>query len=102
MTRRLAGQANAQLSVWPMPVGIGVVAPRHEVAARPPGAAEDPAAARGAAVVAQLGEAGELLARLARDLGRILRIGEVLERLAGVLARELLGVRDCAAARTAR
>ena len=36
--RRLAGQANAQLSVLPRPLGIGVVAPRHHVALLGPGA----------------------------------------------------------------
>ena len=46
-----------------------------------------------AAVVAQFGEARELLARLARDLGRVLRVRQVLERLAGVLLGELFGRR---------
>src|ERR1700722_11880526 len=47
------------------PRRVGVVTASHEIARRSPGAAKDPAAARGAAVVAQLCEPGELLACLA-------------------------------------
>src|SRR5246127_2903442 len=86
LTVRIAGGAVIQDAPirWPgeSPVeglaetaGISVVAARHEIAGRSPGPAEDPAAARGAAIVMELGEAGELLAGLARDLGRVLRIG---------------------------
>jgi hypothetical protein len=50
---------------------VRVVAPAHLVARLRPAAAEDPAAACGAAVVAQLAEARELLALLAQHLGRI-------------------------------
>src|SRR6516164_9325264 len=42
--------------------GIGAVAPRHQVAIRTPRAAVDPATRERAAIVAQLREAGELLA----------------------------------------
>ena len=66
--RRFAGHAHAQPSVLADAGRIGVVAPGHLVARLGPAAAEDPATARGAAVVAQLREAGELLAGLAHDL----------------------------------
>src|SRR5208283_1904773 len=43
-------------------VGIGVVAPCHEISGLSPGAAKDPATAGGGAIVPELCEAGELLA----------------------------------------
>jgi len=70
--------------------GICVIPSRHEVTGRPPGAAEDPAARSRAAVAAQLGEAGELLAGLAYDLARVLGVGQIFEGLTGKLPRELL------------
>src|SRR6185437_355512 len=70
---------------------VRIVPPRHEVSGRAPGATVDPAARGGAAVVAQLGKPGELLARLARHLTWVLRIPQVFERFAGILPRQLLG-----------
>src|SRR4029077_8417051 len=70
---------------------IRVIPSCHEVAGRPPGTTEDPAARSRAAVVARFGKPGELLACLAYDLGRVLRVRQVLERLAGELPGELLG-----------
>src|SRR2546427_1300153 len=48
-----------------------VVAPGHLVAGRGPAAGPDPAAAHRRAVVAHLAEAGQLLAGLADELGRV-------------------------------
>src|SRR5690606_1332759 len=69
---------------------VAVVAPRHHVAVLGPAAGIDPAAAGGAAVVAQLAEARELLALAAGDAGGVARIAKVLQRTAVVLLRELL------------
>src|SRR5690606_40053422 len=70
---------------------IGVVSPRHQVAGGPPRTAVEPTSAGGTAVVAQLPEAGELLARAAYDLARLLGIDEIDERSAGVFLRQFLG-----------
>ncbi|ABA52345.1 hypothetical protein BURPS1710b_A0731 [Burkholderia pseudomallei 1710b] len=72
---------------------VRVVAPRHLVARLRPRAAEDPAAARGRAVVLQLREAGELLALLHERLRRVFRIRQIRERTAVELHRELFGRR---------
>src|SRR5208337_2845242 len=77
----------------PIAEGIGVVAPGHLVASLSPGAAEDPAAARGGAVIPELGEAVKLLSRLPDDLRLVLRIDEVDEGLSGILLSQLLGGR---------
>ena len=68
---------------------VGVVAPAHLVAGLGPRAAEDPAAARGAAVVAQLARSWPAARRpCARTLVGSFGIGEVGERLAVELHRE--------------
>src|SRR2546430_11443445 len=71
--------------------GVGVIPPRHEIAVGSPGAAVEPAPGKRAAVVAQLAESCELLARLAYHLGRVLGVGDVFQRTTAVFLGELFG-----------
>src|SRR2546427_11714385 len=66
-----------------------VVAPGHLVAGRGPAAGPDPAAAHRRAVVAHLAEAGQLLAGLADELGRVLGVEQVHQGAAVVLLGDL-------------
>ena len=84
----------------PRPFGIeaGVtriagVAAGHVVAGLVVAAGIDPAAARRLAVVAQRGEADDLLALGQNDLGRVVRIGDVLGRVAVDFLGQLVGRR---------
>ena len=76
-----------------MSSGIAIVAAGHVVAGLGEAAGVDPAAAGGRAVVAQRGEARDLLALLEQHLGRIGRIGDVLDHVAVDLLGELVRVR---------
>ena len=74
-------------------VGIAGVPPRHVVAVLVEAAGIDPAAAGRRAVVAQLREAGHLLALLDQHLGRVGRIVDRLDGVAVDLVRDLVGLR---------
>nr|GEU28379.1 hypothetical protein [Tanacetum cinerariifolium] len=72
---------------------VAVVAAAHLVALRGPRTGKDPATGRRAAVVAQLRKAGQLLVLLEQQLGRILGVVDVLQRLAVEFHRELFRLR---------
>ncbi len=83
----------APARVDPEAARVRRVAPRDQVAGLRERPAEEPVPARGGAVVLQVAERRELLALLGERLRLVLRIRDVGERLAVVLAGELLGRR---------